>query len=75
MARVPIVSSMNGTVLELLVVVGDHVEEGSELVIIEAMKMEIPVESPGPGTVAEVLVEAGQKVEEGDALLMLEAQS
>lgn len=62
---------MRGTILELLVGAGDKVSVGTEVVIIESMKMEIPVESADAGTVASVLVETGQAVEEGDPLLEL----
>lgn len=62
---------MRGTILELLVAAGDKVSVGTEVVIIESMKMEIPVEAADAGTVASVLVETGQAVEEGDPLLEL----
>jgi acetyl-CoA carboxylase biotin carboxyl carrier protein len=62
---------MRGTILELLVAAGDKVSVGTEVAIIESMKMEIPVEAADAGTVASVLVETGQAVEEGDPLLEL----
>ncbi len=62
---------MRGTILELLVSAGDKVSVGTEVAIIESMKMEIPVEAADAGTVASVLVETGQAVEEGDPLLEL----
>lgn len=66
-----IYAPMRGTILELLVSAGDKVSVGTEVAIIESMKMEIPVEAADAGTVASVLVETGQAVEEGDALLEL----
>ena len=48
------------------------VSEGDEMIVVEAMKMEIPVEAPMAGTVAEVLVAVGQRVAEGDSLLVLQ---
>jgi len=63
---------MTGTVLEILVNVGDRVNEGEELVIIESMKMEIPVESPTTGTVAAVVATVASPIEEGALLLRLE---
>ena len=51
---------------------GDTVEEGDTVVILESMKMEMPVEAEDEGTVSEILVEEGQAVSEGDALVVLE---
>ncbi len=64
-------SPMAGTIFELIVAVGDRVEEGDELVILESMKMEIPVEAPGAGTVSELHVAQGDQVQEGDVLVTL----
>lgn len=63
---------MAGTVLEVLVAVGDTVRGGDELLILESMKMEIPVEAPAPGSVASLAVTPGQPVQEGDLLLTIE---
>jgi acetyl-CoA carboxylase biotin carboxyl carrier protein len=52
--------------------VGDTVEEGDTVVILESMKMEMPVEAEDEGTVKEILVEEGQAVSEGDMLVVLE---
>ena len=62
---------MAGSVKELLVAVGDSVNAGDELLIIESMKMEIPLESPVTGTVAEILTSAPQPIGEGDVLVRL----
>jgi acetyl-CoA carboxylase biotin carboxyl carrier protein len=62
-------SPVAGSVWKIEVSVGDTVEEGDEVIILESMKMEIPAESEGPGTVAAILCEEGQSVEEGQALL------
>ena len=72
MAIQDIPAPMTGTVLEILVNVGDRVNEGEELVIIESMKMEIPVESPTTGTVAAVVATVASPIEEGALLLRLE---
>ncbi len=64
-------SPMAGTIFELIAAVGDAVEEGDELVILESMKMEIPVEAPNDGTIAEVHVAQGDQVQEGDLLVTL----
>ena len=63
---------ITGTVWKIEVEVGDTVEEGDTVVILESMKMEMPVEAEDDGTVAAILVEEGQPVSEGDALVVLE---
>ena len=63
---------ITGTVWKIEVEVGDHVDEGDTVVVLESMKMEMPVEAEDPGTVKEVLCEEGQSVSEGDALVVLE---
>ena len=62
---------ITGTVWKVEVGVGDHVEEGDTVVILESMKMEMPVEAEDPGVVKEILVEEGQSVSEGDTLVVL----
>jgi len=52
--------------------VGQEVEEGDTLVILESMKMEMPVEAEDGGRVAEIKCEEGQSVSEGDTLVVLE---
>ena len=51
---------------------GDSVDEGDTVVIIESMKMEMPVEAEDAGTVKEILCAEGQAVTEGQALVVLE---
>jgi acetyl-CoA carboxylase biotin carboxyl carrier protein len=63
---------ITGTVWKIEVAVGDTVEEGDTVVILESMKMEMPVEAEDEGTVRAILVEEGQAVSEGDALVELE---
>ena len=64
---------ITGTVWKIEVAVGDRVDEGDTVVILESMKMEMPVEAEDAGTVAEILCEEGQAVNEGDALVVLDA--
>ncbi len=52
--------------------VGDTIEEGDTVVILESMKMEMPVEAEDSGTVKEILCTEGQSVNEGDTLVVLE---
>ena len=63
---------ITGTVWKIEVSVGDEVEEGDTVVILESMKMEMPVEAEDEGTVKEILVSEGQAVSEGDVLMVLE---
>jgi acetyl-CoA carboxylase biotin carboxyl carrier protein len=63
---------ITGTVWKIEVAVGDTVEEGDTVLILESMKMEMPVEAEDEGTVKEVLVEEGQSVSEGETLVVLE---
>jgi acetyl-CoA carboxylase biotin carboxyl carrier protein len=63
---------ITGTVWKIEVKVGDNVDEGDTVVILESMKMEMPVEAEDAGKVAEILCEEGQAVNEGDPLLVLE---
>jgi acetyl-CoA carboxylase biotin carboxyl carrier protein len=63
---------ITGTVWKIEVEVGDSVEEGEAVVVLESMKMEMPVEAEDPGVVTEILCEEGQSVSEGDTLVVLE---
>jgi acetyl-CoA carboxylase biotin carboxyl carrier protein len=63
---------ITGTVWKIECQVGQSVEEGDTLVILESMKMEMPVEAEDPGTVKEIVCEEGQSVSEGDTLVVLE---
>ena len=63
---------MGGKVLDVKVKVGDTVNEGDEIIILEAMKMELPVVAESSGTVKEVNCSAGDAVEADAILLVLE---
>jgi acetyl-CoA carboxylase biotin carboxyl carrier protein len=63
---------ITGTVWKIEVEVGDTVEEGDTVVILESMKMEMPIEAEDEGTVAEIRCEVGQAVAEGETLVVLE---
>ena len=63
---------ITGTVWKIECEVGQEIEEGDTLVILESMKMEMPVEAEDPGTVKEIVCEEGQSVSEGDTLVVLE---
>ena len=66
-----VTAHITGTIWKIEVKVGDSVDEGQTLVIIESMKMEMPVESPSAGKVAAIAVTEGQAVDEGAVLLTL----
>jgi len=63
---------MPGKITSIQVSVGSKVTEDEEVIIMDAMKMEIPVNSPGAGTVKEIKVKAGDSVSEGQVLAILE---
>ena len=67
-----ITAPMGGKVLDVKVAVGDTVNEDDEVVILEAMKMELPVVAPESGTVKEVRCNKGDAVEAEAVLIVLE---
>jgi biotin carboxyl carrier protein len=67
-------ADMPGLVVDIKCSVGDAVEGGQSLVVLEAMKMQNELPSPGDGIVSEILVEAGQSVDSGTLLLRLAAE-
>jgi acetyl-CoA carboxylase biotin carboxyl carrier protein len=71
MAKV-IKAHITGNVWKIEAKVGDKVEEGTTVAILESMKMEMPVESEDEGTIAKVLVKEGQAVKEGEPMFELE---
>ncbi len=63
---------MQGTVVKVLVSVGDEVEAGQTVIVLEAMKMENNVAAEKSGTVKEVRVEPGQSVGGGDVVVVID---
>jgi acetyl-CoA/propionyl-CoA carboxylase biotin carboxyl carrier protein len=63
---------MQGTIVKVLVEVGQEVAADEPVCVLEAMKMESEVRSQKAGTVSEVRVEAGQTVRSGDTLISVE---
>ena len=63
---------ITGTIWKIECAVGDTIEEGDTVAILESMKMEMPVEAEDAGTVVKILCEEGQAVNEGDPLVELE---
>ena len=66
-----VLSPMTCTVVRVLVKPGETVEEGQEILVTEAMKLEMPIPSPGRGRVKEVLVKEGETVDRGTRLVTL----
>lgn len=66
-----VIAPMPGKVIDILVNHGDEVEEGSPLVILEAMKMENILKAGGSGTVDEVKINVGETVEKGALLISM----
>ncbi|MBC8461335.1 MAG: acetyl-CoA carboxylase biotin carboxyl carrier protein subunit [Deltaproteobacteria bacterium] len=67
-----ITAPMGGKVIEVKVKVGDQVNEDDEVIILEAMKMELPVVATASGTVKEVRCKEGDAVEADNVLIVLE---
>lgn len=63
---------MSATVVRIQVRVGDHVEAGDTLVVLEAMKMELPIRAPRASTVRAIHCAEGQLVQQGAMLVELE---
>jgi len=67
-----LVAPMPGSVIELRCAVGDTVDAGQVLVVLEAMKMEHHITAPFAGTVTELPIAVGDQVENGALLLTIE---
>ncbi|MFU2206158.1 acetyl-CoA carboxylase biotin carboxyl carrier protein subunit [Streptococcus pluranimalium] len=62
---------MPGTILKVLVNIGDSVSENQPLMILEAMKMENEIVASSAGTVSAIHVSPGQTVNPGDGLITI----
>jgi biotin carboxyl carrier protein len=67
-----VVAPMPGTIIDILVNVGDEVLEYQEVLILEAMKMENAIPSAEAGTVKEIKVQVNDKVATNQVLMVLE---
>ena len=64
-------SPMPGNILKINVTVGQKVNEGDTLLVLEAMKMENEIAAPKAGTVAQIIVFKGAVVETGAPLIVI----
>jgi len=64
-------SPMAGTVWKIVKALGDDVDYGDTVMILESMKMEIAVEADNRGKIAKFLVEEGQVVDQDTPLVEL----
>ena len=67
----PVCAAVNGAVWKILVKEGDRVEKDQQIVILEAMKMEIDITAPVAGVITKILVNNTQAVEEGETLAII----
>ena len=67
-------SQVTGNLWKWLVQLGEHVEAGQNLAVIESMKMEIFLESPAYGSVHSILKTEGELVKTGEFLLFLKTE-
>lgn len=69
--NVMVASEVNGRIEQIRVQVGDQVQAGDVLAVLESMKMEITLEAPSAGRVVAVLADIGQVAQEGQNLFEL----
>ncbi len=69
---VPDIGGAEGVdVIEISVAVGDHVNEGDSLIVLESDKASMEIPSPASGDVLSITVKEGDKVSQGDEILVL----
>ena len=67
----PVVAPLPGTINDIKVKVGDKVNVGDTVVILEAMKMQNNIEAESAGTIVSINVSKGDAVMEGDTLVVI----
>ncbi|OEJ14952.1 acetyl-CoA carboxylase biotin carboxyl carrier protein subunit [Brachyspira hampsonii] len=68
---ISIKAPMPGTIVSFNVAVGDKINEGQVVAILEAMKMENEITAPASGEVKSIHVEKGSSVVEGQVILQI----
>jgi biotin carboxyl carrier protein len=71
-AKLEVHAPMPAMVMKLRVRIGEDVQKGQPLIVLEAMKMENEILSPGAGRVKAIYAEPGKAVEKGELLLRFE---
>jgi len=71
MATIQIKTEVSGSVWKIITAVGETVEPGGTLMILESMKMEIPVIAEDGGTVQKFTVAEAEAVNEGQVVAVL----
>ena len=69
-----LIAPMPGKVVDLKVKVGDKVEKGDPVVVLEAMKMEHQVNAPEAGKVKEIYIKKDQQLDNGALLMVLDSK-
>ncbi len=67
-----VLAPVPGKIVKLLVKLGDDVEDGQEVLLLEAMKMENPIFASSNGKIKEIRVKEGQEVDVDHVLLIIE---
>ena len=67
----PVVAPLPGTINEIKVKIGDKVNAGDTVVVLEAMKMQNNIDAETSGTIASINVNKGDAVMEGDTLVTI----
>ncbi len=70
-AGTPMAAPVPGLILRMTADVGATVNEGDEILVMEAMKMEMPMKAPCAGTIQSISVATGDKVNAGDVLAII----
>jgi biotin carboxyl carrier protein len=65
-------AEITANVWQVRVELGQMVDVGDELVVLESMKMEIPVTAPVAGAIAEIAVEPDTSIKEGDLVVVID---
>jgi len=67
----PVPSPLAGKVVTIDVSIGQAVSEGTQLMVLEAMKMNTYIYAPADGSIGNILVSEGDTVEEGHDLILM----
>ncbi len=66
-------SYIPGTIIKINVKVGDKVQAGDSLLVLEAMKMQNQIEMPFEGTIKEICVKEGDRIPKNELMVVIEA--